>query len=124
MARSATSSLYLRVRRWVDRQFHPAGDPKALVFPPMPFALLALMIGGWRVGPAAPGVYAAIGIYLAWSIFVGWRWVRMMRTIALRRDRRFDREGRFELPPEYRDTHSATKARSEQRQSRRHPERR
>ena len=82
---------------------------------------VAVLAGGGRIGPEAPGVYVAIAVFVGWFGFVGWRCIRMMRAMTLRKDRHFDRQGRFDLPPEYRDTQSATKARALCRQSRQHP---
>ncbi len=58
----------------------------------------------------APAVLA-IAFDVAWFAFVGWRGWRLFRQSALRGDRRYDRSGKYLLPPEYADTESATRAR-------------
>lgn len=81
----------------------------------MPFIFIAMTIDGWQVSPDAPGFYIAFAIVAVWVIFIGWRGVRTVRALALKRDRKFDREGKFALPPEYGNTHSVTEARRRRR---------
>ncbi len=51
---------------------------------------------------------------IAWAVLVfGYIFIALAKSVtklAARTDERYDREGRFLLPPEYRNTESATKA--------------
>jgi hypothetical protein len=66
---------------------------------------------GWPRG----GFWKAwMWLSIAWAVLViGYAFVGLAKSLAklsARSDERFDREGRFLLPPEYRNTESATKA--------------
>lgn len=56
-------------------------------------------------------VVAAFGAVAAlWVGFVLWRVWRFLRAEAMKSDRIYDRSGKYQLPPEYAQTESATKA--------------
>jgi hypothetical protein len=105
--------LLARLRRFVDWDFATSG---------VQFGNASLLVLGalWLPAIAARGsedwwirvgslMLAAI-CSLIWMSFVLWRGWRLFRASAFKGDRRYDRETRLELPPEYRDTESATKA--------------
>jgi hypothetical protein len=48
---------------------------------------------------------------LVWNALVVWRFWRYMKEAAIKGDRHYDRVGKYDLPPEYADSESATKAR-------------
>lgn len=53
------------------------------------------------------GVAAALAFL--WFAFVGWRAWRLVLAGAARDDRDYDRTGKYQLPPEYAATQSATR---------------
>ncbi len=56
-------------------------------------------------------VVAAFGTIAAlWIAFVLWRGWRLLRAEAVKADRAYDRGGKYQLPPEYVQTESATRA--------------
>jgi type VI protein secretion system component VasK len=80
--------------------------------------LIAFMIAGLPalfVGHPVQGkdviVLAAFGTIAAlWIAFVLWRGWRLLRAEAVKADRAYDRGGKYQLPPEYVQTESATRA--------------
>lgn len=47
---------------------------------------------------------------LGWNALVVWRLWRYIKETAIKGDRHYDRVGKYDLPPEYADSESATKA--------------
>lgn len=73
----------------------------------LPFLPLAMFVGQrslWAWG-------IALAWFLAWTLFTVWRYLRYLKEISIKSDRHFDRVGKYDLPPEYADSESATKAR-------------
>lgn len=56
-------------------------------------------------------VGAGFALCLIWFCFVGWRVTRLIRAISAKVDRDFDKRRKFDLPPEYAKTESATASR-------------
>jgi type VI protein secretion system component VasK len=108
-----TNGAWLLVRGWTDRTLRNRGRAwkQALLPAFLPFFILiafdkvqTLSRDDWR--------WAAAAIwFVGWLLFVGWRFWRMMREAGIKGDRHYDREGKYDLPPEYADSESATKAR-------------
>ena len=55
---------------------------------------------------------------LSWLGFVAWRLFRITKAESISADRQYDRHGKFELPPEYSATESATSASRRKRRKR------
>jgi hypothetical protein len=87
-------------------------EHKFLLLAIAPFCVLMVSDGlGWqRAGPLEIWMWLSV----AWAVFViGYMFAALAKTVrrmGVRSDERYDREGRFLLPPEYRNTESATKA--------------
>lgn len=114
---------FARLCRFVDWDLSKTGGVRAGDFSlligvavigiPLPFL-------SWPYrGGEAVFIFVAIAAFLAWSWFVGWRAWRLFRASGIRGDRKYDREGKFELPAEYASTESATQA--ARRRGKRHP---
>ena len=56
------------------------------------------------------GVVVAATFATVWLAFVGWRAWRLFKAIGIKGDRKFDREDKFKLPPEYAASESVTRA--------------
>ena len=102
-----------RLCRFVDRDLSETGRIRA--------GARSLLVGLIIVSPllfydspyggaAALTVAASVVLSLTWFAFVGWRGLRLFRAMAAKADRRFDRNTKFSLPSEYRETVSATEA--------------
>jgi len=101
------SPLWFSVRGWTDRVLRDSASRVELTLLPgmLPFLPLAF------VGQRFPRAWVVAAIWFAaWSIFVSWRYVRYLKEISIKSDRHFDRTGKHDLPPEYADSESATKA--------------
>ena len=55
-------------------------------------------------------IVAGLVLSIAWFGFVAWRLARAAKANAVKADRKYDREGKFDLSPEYEATESATRA--------------
>lgn len=71
--------------------------------PFVPFGFVDRQISPWAWG-------TALAWFVAWTIFASWRYARYLKEISTKGDRHFDRVGKFDLPPEYADSESATEA--------------
>lgn len=112
-----TNRGWLLVRGWTDRTLRSRGSAYRLALLPafLPFVILAaldhvqtLSRSDWR------WVAAAIW-FVGWLMFVSWRFWRMLRETGPKGDRHYDREGKYDLPPEYAGSESATKAKRRQK---------
>ncbi len=56
------------------------------------------------------------GVGLLWLLFSGWQIKRIFPAKSIKADRYYDRKTKYDLPPEYADSESATEA--EQRHNR------
>ncbi|WP_093512414.1 hypothetical protein [Sphingopyxis sp. YR583] len=95
-------------RGWTDRIIRDSASRVELTLLPGMLPLLPLAFIGQRF-PLA-WVIAAVW-FVMWALFVSWRYLRYLKEISIKSDRHFDRVGKYDLPPEYADTESATKAR-------------
>ena len=102
-----TGRLWLSVRGWTDGVLRDSASRVELTLLPgmAPFLPLALIDDRF---PRA-WVFATTW-FVVWTIFVSWRYVRYLKEISIKGDRKFDRVGKFDLPPEYADSESATAA--------------
>lgn len=97
---------------WIDRDldhsFRPGQKPASMViiFLPVPLAIAGESIGL----PHQPAWGITLCTMAALGIFWVWRYIRAMRRFAAKSDRIYDMRTKHMLPPEYADTHSATKA--------------
>ena len=66
-------------------------------------------------GYAGIAVVGGFTLSAIWFFFVAWRVVRLTRARSAKMDREYDRKHKFDLPPEYAGTESATKARFRRR---------
>jgi hypothetical protein len=104
--------IWLIVRDWTDRMVgKPGTAAEAALFPallPMVLVILAdqFINSGYRTWV----LVACVGWFVGWNMFAGWRYWRHLKEISLKGDRHFDRVGKYDLPPEYADSESATKA--------------
>ena len=104
-------SGYLQVRRWVDRDLSN-NRLRSLAMSATFLPILAIVL----IAPVLPGPLkvigwiAAVGAGSSWGAFVIWRGFKLTKAAIIRGDRAYDRTGKFALPPEYRDTESATRA--------------
>jgi len=73
----------------------------ATVLPDLPLAILWL----------------CVGLLTAWAVMVHWRGWLVFKAFARSSDRQYDRKDKFALPPEYRDTESATAAAERRKKS-------
>lgn len=62
--------------------------------------------------------WLGVGILSSWGLLVHWRGWLAFRRFARDSDRRYDRKGKFNLPPEYYSTESATAAGERKRRKR------
>jgi hypothetical protein len=73
-----------------------------------------LMLPDWVGRPRGASWHIWMWLSIAWTVFViGYMFVALVRTMrasAVRSDLRYDRKGKFLLPPEYKNTQSATGA--------------
>jgi hypothetical protein len=62
--------------------------------------------------------WLSVGILSGWGLLVHWRGWLAFRRSARESDRQYDRNGKFDLPPEYHSTESATAAAERNRRKR------
>ena len=122
MARAARAKLYLRIRRWVDRDLATPGLRTIThmigFIPVLPVLLFDLFFDG----PVMTGAWIlAISLGVACSLFVLWRGARLMKALSIRGDRDFDRRVKFTLAPEHQRSESVTAAGRRNYLSRRKP---
>ncbi len=86
----------------------------ALLIGIAPWIALSLL-NGQSEKASISAFYSAIIFDVFWFGFTGWRGWLIFRRTAIREDRRYDRIGKYLLPPEYANTESATKARERAR---------
>ena len=116
-------SAFHRLCRFIDRDLSKTGYIRsggwslsiAMLILSMP---LLAFTSPYR-GAAAWAVAAAVSLCLIWLGFVAWRGVRIMRATSRKSDRRYDREGKFLLAPEYHGSDSATGAARRKRRGKR-----
>jgi hypothetical protein len=103
-----TRQIWILARGWTDGVLRDSASRVELTLLPgmLPFLPLALI--GHRFPRA--WIFAAVW-FVAWMIFVSWRYLRYLKEISIKGDRHFDRVGKYDLPPEYADSESATAAR-------------
>ena len=105
--RIATQVWFL-ARGWTDRVLRDSASRVELTLLPGMLPFLPLIFLKERF----PLFWIpAVAWFVAWAIFVSWRYVRYLKEISIKSDRHFDRAGKYDLPPEYADSESATKAR-------------
>lgn len=114
-------SIYLRLRRFVDRDLGRRSDygrraNLSILGGMVPFGPLAFLKLPYN---AAELVIAALSISVgvSWAAFVLWRCSRLLRAAGARGDRDFDRHTRHMLGREYRSTESFTAARSRRKRT-------
>ncbi|MBB3981486.1 hypothetical protein GGR44_001133 [Sphingobium fontiphilum] len=101
-----------KIIAWMDRDldhsFRPGQKPASMViiFLPVPFAIAGESLSL----PHRPIWAITLCIMALLAIFWTWRYIRAMRRFAAKSDRIYDIRTKHMLPPEYADTHSATKA--------------
>jgi hypothetical protein len=114
-------SLYLRVRRFVDRDLSRRSlhgrsttfSPLGVIVPIAPCAFLDRPYGLIKLVIAA----VAVALAVTWVAFLLWRSSRLLRAAGARGDRDFDRHAKYMLGPEYRSTESYTAARLRRRRN-------
>ena len=108
----AVRQIWLLARGWTDGVLRDSGSRVELTLLPgmLPFLPTLFFKEQFplRWVPAAAW-------FVAWVFFVSWRYVRYLKEISIKSDRHFDRVGKYDLPPEYADSESATKARQQRK---------
>lgn len=114
MLQTSRVSALVRLCRFVDWDLSKTGGIRAGAWSlfigalaaclPVPFVVRPYQ--DWEVAALAGSVIAAV----LWFGFVAWRGLRLLRATAGRGDREYDRQGKYDLPPEYKATESATSA--------------
>ena len=104
--------VWLLARGWTDRVLRESASRVELTLLPGMLPFLPLLFIKERF-PLA-WIPAAVW-FVVWAVFVSWRYVRYLKEISIRSDRHFDRVGKYDLPPEYADSESATKARQQRK---------
>ncbi|MEH3103928.1 MAG: hypothetical protein PGN12_08475 [Sphingomonas phyllosphaerae] len=112
-------SVYLRLRRFVDRDLSrqsPYGrSARSSIFAVMvPLAPVALLDKPYNAAELVTAALSA-SVAVAWITFLLWRASRLLRAAGARGDREFDRHSKHMLGPEYRSTESYTAARLRRR---------
>ena len=110
-----------RLRRFVDwdlkrKPITTAGN-LTLLIGMLPWLMLAATKDKEGSPAFSMAFFSALLFDAAWFGYVGWRAWLVFRQAAARGDRIFDRKGKFDLPPEYAGSESATKARSRRRRN-------
>ena len=95
-------------RGWTDKVLRGSAARVEVVLLPDILPFLALAFLGKEFRPAW-GIAAVW--FVAWTIFTFWRYARYLKEVSIKSDRQFDRSGKYNLPPEYADSESATRAR-------------
>ena len=130
------AKVYLRIRRWVDRDLskgprvvrYSGKRPEVLGlinWPGMSMLVAAVPIflaaaiedfplGGLAMAPMLP----ALALSFVWYVFIGWRLSRLMRASSLKSGRYSERGGRDFLSADYHDSEDGMLA-SRRRQKRR-----
>ncbi|ATQ41743.1 hypothetical protein [Caulobacter mirabilis] len=114
MSGNQSPSLYLKLRRSVDRDLSRQGRPMSPYWGLAPLGLLAFghpFLGAMEI----PAWCLAGAVAVAWAGFIAWRGLRLAKAHALKRDRDFDRRGKFGLAPVYWGSESAARAGSRRR---------
>lgn len=112
-------TIYLGVRRWTDTELARGGNHNLASLPFVVALCLSAPFHLYTTGPARLiGVGAFLLLAAAWVVFMVWRGVRLMRAASIRSARRFDRHGKYDLPPEY--AASESHLAHQHRQGRRH----
>ena len=113
------SSLYLRIRRFVDRDQSTRARPATPVLGILPLASAGLiqthlsdLAATWTWG-------IAVVISVAWTAFAWWRGYRLLKAVGVRGDREYDETNKFALAAEYHNSESATKAKQKRKMARR-----
>ena len=118
MKAAVPGDLYPSIRRFVDRDLKRHGArPFSLFIAIVPLLVAALLAG--HLGRSASFLLwaACIAVSAGWTIFVGWRALLLLLKASVRADEAYDAHTKYLLPPEYRDTESATSARRKRRRS-------
>lgn len=104
-------SIFAHLCRFVDWDFRSSGVHAGTfsIF----IAFLPVLPG--LIASSAVGVALAAPLSAAWISFVAWRIWRMLKAEGVKSDRKFDRTGKFALPPEYWASESITSARQRRR---------
>ncbi|HEY0595712.1 MAG TPA: hypothetical protein VGD20_07865 [Sphingopyxis sp.] len=100
--------IWILARGWTDGVLRDSASRVELTLLPgmLPFLPLALIDHQF----SRAWIFAAVW-FVAWTIFASWRYLRYLKEISIKGDRHFDRVGKYDLPPEYADSESATAAR-------------
>ncbi len=104
--------IWLAVRNWTDQKVRQSGTAaEAALLPAFLPAVLVILWGQFLKIEHAFWIWSiCVCWFVCWNIFAGWRLVRHLKEVSLRSDRHYDRVGKYDLPPEYADSESATKA--------------
>ena len=97
----------------VDREFSRAYPSR---LPLLPAFLPAIAASLLQHRIYSPLLYGLTGL---WTAFILWRGYRLMRAASIRGDRKFDREDKYNLIPDYAASESVLSANRRQRRVRR-----
>ena len=99
-------------RRWTDRALLFEGDGRTRAMAAMlPTAIIVLLASTLGVTHDQWVAFAVLGT--VWLVWQGWTLSRIRHAFLLAdwvKGKLYEREGRYNLPPEYRDTENATLA--------------
>jgi hypothetical protein len=109
--------VYLRTRKWVDRDLAEHYRPFTPLLGFMPPILVAVAGVGFRTAAEIILWGMAVTVGVVWTIFVLWRVVRAISAAVVKGDLRYDRSIKYRLSWAYRRSESVTAAR---RRSNRH----
>lgn len=109
------TSLYLRLRRFVDHDQATRVRPATPFLGILPIALAGVIQSHLSTTAATWTWVIAVIIGSAWTVFAWWRGYRLFKAFGVRGDRQFDERDKFALAPEYHASESATKARQKRR---------
>lgn len=98
-------SIYLKIRKWVDRDLSQYGKPLSLI---MPQAAAGLAIMAMPTTALRWMALLLIGVpCFLWTTFVLWRGWRLTKAHQLRSARYYEQYTRYTLPTEYADSEDA-----------------
>ena len=109
--------LFRAYRRWVDRDLIDPGTRGVSALMPFWAGVVPAILLGVRLEDTL--ILAPLGAVLA--VRQGWRFTRVFHAVQVAdwvAGKRYEREGRYKLPPEYRDTeHASLAARRRRREN-------